>query len=953
MRAFLKKVSSFWVTKTQTQKATLLLLFAAFVLVIIAFIIFVRPKDHEDGVWKLIPDEAVMVIESSRLIDTYQKLKTATIWRNLRQITYFDTIHHRAEALKLLRTDSLSIPEFLRGRNTYAALMITARTEFDYLFLVPLKAHEQFFAQDLFAKVCNANQLKLRSRNYNEMPIYEIYNNQNFELEFVYCIHQDYLICSYAPMLVEDAIRKIMDNEPSSFFDSNKGLFKLAQMADDDANLYINFKKIPSFLSLFTEDSARPLLEALEQTTSAFSLDAMIADNSLLMNGYSLFSKGEESQKPDYVHLLSTQEPTSLTDLLKIVPKQTAVFYRLGLSKPSVFFDARNEWWEKHEPAQYSKLDNLASEYNFETQKFLKNIKNEVAVAYLEPEQGQAVADKLVFVRLSQRGVAEKALQKLAENTATNNKNKISQKYGRYTFTHINLPNLPTILFGTAFGDYPNTYYTFLNDDYLVFATREVALRQLIEGIKQEEVWDKLISHRQFLDQIGTKSNLNFIVNVPRAWHLFNPYLNSTWQESFEKNKFELLKFEFVGCQFIAETDKMEANFTIRHEKSAKSSESGIENDTSESLVATNFAVEKNTKFQSWLIGQPHIVKNYTDRKPEVIVQDAAYNVHLIGNDGKILWTRNLGDALCGKVLQIDYYNNGKLQYLLSTTRHLYLMDRLGRIVGEFPVVIPAGQRIEHLSVIDYDNSKNYRIAAATHEGNIYLYDKDGRPLDGWQPKSLSGGLTAPLTHLRVAGRDCILALQKNGIVSVLKRDGVQYPRFPLAFNESDLGGTFFADLNTNLGNSTITVINTKGDLIDFNLDGKITNLGALEAKSAKSMFSLCRDVVSGQTWIVARQEDKDLTLLTPDGKEIFMKTFNTASPKDVCYYNFGGGTELVTVFDKVEKNTYIYYMSGELVNHKPVSSPQKIALLYSETLKKYLVYKTLKGECQVLSFER
>ncbi|TAF35743.1 MAG: hypothetical protein EAZ57_00710 [Cytophagales bacterium] len=953
MSSTLQKIKSFWLSKTPTQRVAMVFFVVALLSSLLALGLFSTKKEELSGVWKLIPDDAVMVIESPKLIDTFEKLKNASIWRSLRQMAYFDSAHHKAAALKRLRTDSLSIPEFLRGRNVYAAVLITARTDFDYLFFTPLQPTEQVFMQNIFAKVCNDYQLKIRSRNYNEIPIYEIYDSQTFDLEFVYCIHQDYLICSYTPLLVEDAIRKMIDDEPSSFLDINKELFKLAQVSEDDANLYINFKKFSDFLAIFTEDSARPILEALSALTGSFSLDAMVADNNLLLNGYSFFTNPEEAGKNDFLKLFLKQEPTSIAEILRIVPKQTAVFYRLGLSDPEGFFEKRNKEWKQNEPAKYAKLENLASEHSFSPDKFFKCIQSEVAVAYLEPEQGQAIADKLTFVRLKSRSKAEKMLNILAENTASvsGNTAKISQKYGRYTFTRVSIPDFSAILFGEMFGTSPQTFYTFLNDEYLVMGTRELPLRQLIEAIKQEEVWDKLISHRQFLDQIGKKSNLNFIVHVPRAWHLFSPYLNSTWQAPFEQYKFELLKFEFLGCQFLSDPNRMETNITIRHEKSSRA-EAVNPNDTTQTVQATNFNLETKTKFQSQLISQPYIVRNHTDRKPEVIVQDAAFNVHLVGNDGKILWTRNLGDAICGKVMQIDYYNNGKLQFLIATSRHIYLMDRLGRVVGEFPVVLPAGQKIEYISVLDYDNSKNYRIAAATREGNVYLFDKEGRPLDGWQPKSLSGGLIAPLTHLRVAGRDCMLAIQKNGIVSVLKRDAVQYPKFPLAFNESDLGGTFFATINSSFGNSRLTVLNSKGDLIDFNLDGKITNLSTLESKSSKSIFTLCSDAVANKSWIVSRQEDKDLTFLRPDGKELFTKNFNTASEKDVCYYNLGGSLEIITVFDKIEKNTYIYYISGELVNHKPVSSAQKIALLYSESQKKFLVYKSHQNECQVLSFD-
>ena len=53
---------------------------------------------------------------------------------------------------------------------------------------------------------------------------------------------------------------------------------------------------------------------------------------------------------------------------------------------------------------------------------------------------------------------------------------------------------------------------------------------------------------------------------------------------------------------------------------------------------------------------------------------------------GKGVWTVQFDEPLCGYVEQIDFFGNGKLQMLFATSNKLYLLDRLGRIVGGFPV---------------------------------------------------------------------------------------------------------------------------------------------------------------------------------------------------------------------------------------------------------------------------
>ena len=58
---------------------------------------------------------------------------------------------------------------------------------------------------------------------------------------------------------------------------------------------------------------------------------------------------------------------------------------------------------------------------------------------------------------------------------------------------------------------------------------------------------------------------------------------------------------------------------------------------------------------------------NHNDRQnKEVIVQDNANNLYLINKEGVRLWKVKLSDKILGDVYQVDYYRNGKLQYLFN-----------------------------------------------------------------------------------------------------------------------------------------------------------------------------------------------------------------------------------------------------------------------------------------------
>src|SRR5690606_32812515 len=112
---------------------------------------------------------------------------------------------------------------------------------------------------------------------------------------------------------------------------------------------------------------------------------------------------------------------------------------------------------------------------------------------------------------------------------------------------------------------------------------------------------------------------------------------------------------------------------------------------------------------------------------------------------------------------------NGKLQYFFATQGKLHLIDRLGNYVKPYPLVIPENE-INFVSVIDYDRTRNYRFMITSVKGNLWMYDKEGNNLEGWQPKTIDGKvLTAPLHH-RISGRDYIFAIRSDGFVYLMNR---------------------------------------------------------------------------------------------------------------------------------------------------------------------------------------
>lgn len=167
---------------------------------------------------------------------------------------------------------------------------------------------------------------------------------------------------------------------------------------------------------------------------------------------------------------------------------------------------------------------------------------------------------------------------------------------------------------------------------------------------------------------------------------------------------------------------------------------------------------------------RPELVRNHTNGTLEVLVQDSLYRLHLISATGKLLWSRQLDGPILGPVHQVDRFKNGKLQLLMGTARTLHQIDRNGKDVG-VPYKLPVAAS-SPLSVFDYESTRDYRIVIGLTDGRLLNLDLEWAAVKGWEAPKSDPPVVAPLHHLRIAGKDYVLAILSDGSMRLLDRRG-------------------------------------------------------------------------------------------------------------------------------------------------------------------------------------
>lgn len=128
----------------------------------------------------------------------------------------------------------------------------------------------------------------------------------------------------------------------------------------------------------------------------------------------------------------------------------------------------------------------------------------------------------------------------------------------------------------------------------------------------------------------------------------------------------------------------------------------------------------------------PFTVKNCSTGKMNEFYQNDKNYLCLNDETGKLLWNVAFSEPISGRVGQIDYLKNEKIQFLFAAGTKLYLIDRLGRMVSGFPVELNKKVLIGP-DVYDFDGNKEYKVMILHTDNTIDLYDLQGNKSNSWK----------------------------------------------------------------------------------------------------------------------------------------------------------------------------------------------------------------------------
>ncbi len=856
------------------------------------------------SVWSFVPENSLMVYENENIPQTFDQINSVNTWKTLNVIREIQGIEDRTNRLDSALNEDGIFSDLLSDVPSLISIHQIAKNEFDFLFIIEIKSINQ---QNILNKLQEAyivGGFNKKVRNYLNFNITDLTNTQG--KQFTYIFHRNFFIGSATAYLVEDAIRTLNDNETLSFVEKNELLFQLTKLEKDHGNIFLNGRSLDKFIQAYTPSVDMPPI-----MVNGY-LDLLFNQNSIQMDGFVF------SEDAHFLEQLTEIEGKPF-DLSEIISNNTAVLYHYSFHDPEKM--ASNLLAYNEDPGTINAKRSLLEKYDFDTDHTFNLLDEEIALGvqyqgsdvfkslYLEVINAQ---DALEFFN----SVVERQLRKSGESPFTEN-------FEGFTISRLNTPEFPLTILGKHASGFEEIYFTSFRN-FLIFSNSLQNLKENLSDILNENTWLKSLRMARFLEKTNQETCFSFFISTPALWPTVQSKLDPKWEKLASINDFVFESFENIAIQVNHVEDKFFTNIVI---------------DLPESNVSGGLSASqsKSLNFPNPIISKPFLVRNHNDGLFETIVQDSSKSIYLVDKDFNVLWSLDIEEELQGNIRQMDYYQNNKLSYAFITGTKIHVIDRNGEYLPGFPIHLDSEAEFQHFDVVDYDGSRNYRFVLADNAGNVFITDKNGSSLEGWNPRKFEGSLNVVPKHYRIDGTDIILIQLEKGEIHSLSRRSREYPGFPI-----DLDQEIHSDFNVKPGgkfnSSLLTTVSENGELISFNLKGRTMSRDQLLKPSTQTHFEIINET-GGKDFLILRKTKNQYEILDRLGAVLFEKDYLEEEEFFIQYYDLSASKKYVVVGNRSNQFIYLYDLNGRLVTNRPIRGSNPVSMIYSGSKDEHQLY--------------
>lgn len=703
--------------------------------------------------------------------------------------------------------------------------------------------------------------------------------NEIFEIEtsskvyWTLAYSRGLLIISKQLSFVESALLSLHNVGNNLPFDKR---YRSVKNSSADIAFYANLELSSIFLSLIGSEAslaADPILRDFSWSGGELKFEK---------ENFVLGGKMSFKDRNSFWNWLSQQNQETENSIAGLIPLNFAFLRFLNI---------------KNFGQQYRKIEKNKKNEDFEKY-VLPWLDDESLFLITEPTGIDFNNDKFFILETKDSLLSDRLLKEYGNNLGILEAIKIRD----FELIKISAAELLKPIFGADLGE-QKLFYMLRYGNYMIFSASSSIMDVLLENLKHKKTLEHSDRLKHFAGQIKQPSTAYYFINSSVSL----PFLKAFADIKHEKillDKFENLKnIGPIGIQLKSlGTGLFSLTATFSYQKSEE-----IRNDL-------NLAWRCNLDAEAAI--KPAFVLSSDGKESEIMIQDKEKRLYLLDRRGQIKWKKPIEGIIRSDFHQIDYYNNGELYYVFNTDRQIYILDKNGDILKQIQLAAKASNGI---SIIG--DPKNIGFYIGCSNGKVYGYDKNGKPMPGWNPNKSTGTVDFPIQYYESADKKIIISLNRKGRLHLAKKNGE-------AIKTYFLKGYFRYGPFLDTVAGRIVICNTDGKIEVINFEGKKFGIAAVKNIDKDVSFFLADINADGKSDYL-RQSKNMLSAYSYDEKNKLIETLvYTYSQSQVEIFPIKMQQKIyIGSYNATAGEISILNPEGKMINGFPIKSDAGIAV--------------------------
>ncbi|HPM11869.1 MAG TPA: hypothetical protein PK734_00070 [Bacteroidales bacterium] len=868
------------------------------------FYVFMKKKTQviQNNVYELIADNTVAFVEIKTLSDLFELQKSEHVfWDDISKLPLFSTTSQFAFTLDSVISKRTEFSTFLQN-NFIVSLLQVGKHKLENVFFIPLIDEQQkAVVNQLFEQAYP--HLTLHSYDYDgKCKINNFLEPGSKVNKLSYTISNNCIIVSASRVHIENAVRAFYDK---THVLQNEQFVKVKKTAGSKvyANIFVNFKHVSKALSLIVADEAKQSFSESNFFGSWSEFDITPKDNALLLNGFTAVSSDEE-----YLSIFKNQQAVKLS-ITSIIPAGIAGFVSLGISNGTQFRNSYEAYLRKtdaYNPYKQgiAEINSAFSASNQDAVNIIaamnECIADEVAVVYGNAGETNIYENSFAVCKTKGKQQALDVLLPIFDSYCEKTKKNMSDITTTYTldnssvYTMYALPvaTIPEVLWGKLFSKVQAKYVTFI-EDYLIFGSSIQALQRYVSAYELQKILANEQEFKKIQNNILSTYTIYAYSQVSKSTKFYEDIVDEESKSQIQKQSELLKKCNSLVVQISVDHEMFYNNIYLNY--------SGVQEEKPQTVW--------ESYIDTAIICKPKFVDTQAG-DITILVQDGFYNLILLNNSGKIQWKKPLKEPIISEFYLIDYFKNGKTQYLFNTASAIYIVDRLGNFVDSYPLKLKSSATAG-ISVFDYDKNKEYRVFVPCANKKIYLYTIKGHEIKDWKFGQTETEVTTPLQHFVAEGKDYIVFADKFNMY-IVNRKGETRVTVQEQIQKSH-NNTFTLEPTVGKVPARIVTTDVQGNVKFIEFSGKVSTL-ELSNRSPNHFFEY-RDFNNDGSNDFMFLDNQELEIISQQKKNISNFVFQAPITMRPVVYKFSDNVYKIGVVDNT--NSKVYVINGNGTLHK------------------------------------